>query len=121
MQLSHVTITRPPGSDAQARAFYTGLLGLPEVPAPELIRQRGALWFNAGALDLHLVVEADRAGADLRRHFGLDCADVTKMRARLDSAGFKTEDGRPAPWHRFFVNDPFGNRIEIHEIGGLRA
>jgi hypothetical protein len=31
------------------------------------------------------------------------------------------DDGRSAPWKRFFVRDPFGNRIEIHEAGGLRA
>ncbi len=34
---------------------------------------------------------------------------------------FSTEDGRPAPWRRFFARDPFGNRLEIHEPGGLRA
>jgi hypothetical protein len=28
-------------------------------------------------------------------------------------------DGQP--WKRFFVHDPFGNRIEIHEPGKLRA
>lgn len=121
MRLSHINVTMPPGNEDQARAFYAGLLGLPEIPKPESIRGRGGVWFDVGGLDVHVSVEEDRPGADARRHFGLECADVKKLRARLESAGVKTEDGRPAPWKRFFVNDPFGNRIEIHEIGGLRA
>jgi hypothetical protein len=43
------------------------------------------------------------------------------LRAKLETAGVATEDGRPAPWRRFFVRDPFGNRIELHAPGGLRA
>jgi len=120
MKLSHVNVTMPPGSEDQARAFYAGLLGLPEIPKPESIRHRGGVWFDAGGLDLHISVEENRFGSDTRRHFGLQCDDAEKLRAHLESAGVKTEDGRPAPWKRFFVADPFGNRIEIHDIGGLR-
>ena len=36
------------------------------------------------------------------------------------AAGVPIDEGRPAPWKRFFVRDPFGNRIEIHEPGGLQ-
>ena len=121
MKLTHINITMPPGNENKAREFYAGLLGLPEIPKPESIRSRGGVWFDAGGLDVHVSTEDVRFGADVRRHFGLECADVDKIRARLESAGIKTEDGRPAPWKRFFVNDPFGNRIEIHEAGGLRA
>ena len=120
MKLSHVNVTMPPGSEDEARAFYTGLLGLPEIPKPASIRHRGGVWFNAGGLEVHVSVEEDRLGADMRRHFGLECADVEKLRAQLESAEVRTEDGRPVPWKRFFIADPFGNRIEIHEAGGLR-
>jgi len=121
MKLSHINITMPPGHEDKARAFYTGLLNLSEVSKPESIRSRGGVWFDAGGLDVHVSVEESRSGTDARRHFGLECKDVGALRARLESAGVKTEDGRPAPWKRFFVNDPFGNRIEIHEVGGLRG
>lgn len=120
MRLSHVNVTMPAGSEDSARSFYGKLLGLPEISKPESIRARGGVWFNAGGLDIHVSVEENRAGLDVRWHFGLECADVEVLRARLEKAGFKTENGRPAPWKRFFVNDPFGNRIEIHEAGGLR-
>lgn len=120
MRLTHVTVTMPPGSEAQARAFYGELLGLPEIPKPESVRDRPGVWFDAGGLDLHVSVEAERTGMDARRHFGLECADVDALRTRLDQAGVATEDGRPAAWRRFFAYDPFGNRIEVHERGGLR-
>jgi hypothetical protein len=122
MQLSHINITMPKGSEGVARSFYGGLLGLPEIPKPEPLRTRGGVWFDAGGLDMHVSVEEHRnGGADVYRHFGLACADVDSLRARLHSAGMTTEDGRPAPWRRFFVHDPFGNRIEIHEPGAFRG
>jgi catechol 2,3-dioxygenase-like lactoylglutathione lyase family enzyme len=121
MRLSHVNVTMPAGREDLARSFYGKLLGLLEIPKPESIRARGGVWFDAGGLDLHISVEENRASPDVRRHFGLKCADVEGLRARLEKAGVKTEDGRPAPWKRFFVNDPFGNRIEIHDAGGLRG
>lgn len=110
----------PPGAEDTARLFYGKLLGLREIPKPESIRSRGGVWFDADGLDIHVSAEENRFGPDVRRHFGLECPDVDEMRKRLEAAGVKTEDGRPAPWKRFFAADPFGNRIEIHEIGGLR-
>jgi catechol 2,3-dioxygenase-like lactoylglutathione lyase family enzyme len=111
----------PAGCEDVARAFYVGLLGLKEIPKPEQLRVRGGVWFDAGGLEIHISIEVDRTSFDERRHFGLECEDVAETRARLDKAGVLTKDGRPAPWERFFVLDPFGNQIEIHEIGGLRA
>ena len=120
MRLSHVNVTMPAGAENEARAFYHELLGLPEIPKPESIRHRGGVWFDAGGLDLHISVEANRAGPDAYRHFGLSCDEVDALRKRLTDRGIQTEDGRPAPWKRFFVRDPFGNRIEVHEVNALR-
>ena len=111
----------PKGNEDIARSFYGGHLGLREIPKPEPLRSRGGVWFDAGGLDIHVSVEEQRPGADALRHFGIECADVEGLKARLMTAGVAIEDGRPAPWKRFFVRDPFGNRIEIHEVGGLRA
>jgi catechol 2,3-dioxygenase-like lactoylglutathione lyase family enzyme len=111
----------PKGAEDMARRFYGELLKLPEIPKPESIRNRGGVWFDAGGLDVHVSVEESRTGPDAYRHFGLECADVDALRKQLELAGVAIEDGRPAPWKRFFVRDPFGNRIEIHEAGGLRG
>jgi catechol 2,3-dioxygenase-like lactoylglutathione lyase family enzyme len=121
MRLSHINITMPKGGEDIARSFYGGLLGLKEIPKPESIRHRGGVWFDAAGLDIHVSVEENRAGPDTYRHFGLECADVDGQRAKLQASGIATEDGRPAPWKRFFVRDPFGNRLEIHEPGAFRG
>jgi catechol 2,3-dioxygenase-like lactoylglutathione lyase family enzyme len=121
MRLSHINVTMPKGAEDIARAFYTGALGLKEIPKPEPLRVRGGVWFDAGGLDIHVSVEENRPGPDALRHFGLECAEVDGLREGLKAAGIATEDGRPAPWKRFFVRDPFGNRIEIHEPGAMRG
>ncbi len=121
MRLSHINVSLPKGSEDAARKFYVGLLELREIPKPEMMRARGGVWFDADGLDIHLSVEEGKIDFDLQRHFGLESSDVDGLRARLTAAGIITEDGRPAPWKRFYVRDPFGNRIEIHETGGLRA
>jgi catechol 2,3-dioxygenase-like lactoylglutathione lyase family enzyme len=121
MQLSHVSVTMPSGAEDTARAFYGGLLGLREIPKPDTLRARGGVWFALGSLEIHLSIEDEPRLNDARRHFGLESPDVDGLRRRLEEAGVPTEDGRPAPWKRFFVLDPFGNRIEIHDVGGLHA
>lgn len=121
MRLSHINVSMPKGSEDLARAFYAGHLGLREIPKPEPLRVRGGVWFDAGGLDIHLSVDDSHSGTDTQRHFGLECESVDALRAKLKTAGVATEDGRPAPWKRFFVRDPFGNKIEVHERGGLRA
>lgn len=109
----------PAGGEDAARGFYGTLLGLAEIPKPAPLRARGGAWFDAGGLDIHLGVADDVAGE--QRHFGLEVADVDALRVRLERAGITIDPGRPAPWRRFFARDPFGNRIEFHEVGGLRA
>ena len=109
------------GGEETARAFYNQLLGLAEIPKPELLRVRGGVWFDAGGLDIHISVEDSRTGGDVQRHFGLETSDLENLRRRLEATGAEIEQGRQAPWRRFFVRDPFGNRIEIHEPGSLRA
>src|SRR4051794_30108080 len=121
MRLSHVNLTLPRGSEDAARRFYGELLGLEEVPKPEALRARGGVWFDAGGLDLHLSAVDDQRGPDAQRHVGLETDDVGGVRARLEAAGVAIDPGRPAPWERFSVRDPFGTRLETPAAGGLRS
>jgi len=120
MYLTHISITMPKGSEEVARKFYAGHLGLRELPKPESLRCRGGVWFDAGGLHLHVSIEEGRSEADRQRHFGLGCGNIEGLKARLKAAGSIIEDGPLAPCKRFFTYDPFGNRIEIHQPGGLR-
>ena len=63
--IDHVLLAMPAGREAEARAFYQGMLGIPEVKKPAVLTKRGGCWFEQGALKIHLGVEADfRALAD---------------------------------------------------------
>ena len=111
----------PKDGEPAARIFYAGQLGLRELQKPEGVDLRRGVWFDAGGLALHLSVEEQRVEADTQRHFGFGCGNVEGLKTRLEAAGVEIEDGPPVPWKRFFIRDPFGNRIEIHAPGGLRV
>jgi hypothetical protein len=57
--LDHVQLAMPPSRESEARAFYDGLLGIPEVPKPPKFAKRGGYWFERGSFKLHLGVEAN--------------------------------------------------------------
>ena len=55
--IEHVQLAMPPGREGEARAFYAGLLGIPEVPKPVHLAARGGAWFETGGVKVHLGVE----------------------------------------------------------------
>ena len=91
---------------------------LTEISKPELLRARSGVWFDAGGIDLHLSVEEPRLAPDVQRHVGLEFADIEGLSKKLKEAGVTIDPGRPAPWQRFFIHDPFGNRLEIVLVKG---
>ncbi len=119
IRLQHVSIPRPPGSEAQTRAFYTDLLGLPEIPAPNSLQADEVIWFKLGDdAELHCFREAPLEDAS-NRHLCLVVEDLPGLRQKLRKAGYQPYDvevipGRP----RFFCHDPFGNIIEFTTIEG---
>jgi len=107
--IEHVQLAMPPGGEGAARAFYTGLLGIPERAKPGHLAARGGCWFEDGPLKLHLGVEADFRAAR-KAHPGLLVDDLAALAQRLGQAGVAVDwDG---PDH-CYVADPFGNRIEL--------
>ncbi|MBE2239839.1 MAG: VOC family protein [Caldilineaceae bacterium] len=118
VQLQHVAIARPPGTDAAARAFYGELLGLTEIAPPPSLQTLGVLWYQIGASsELHIFVEEplgqDRSG----RHFCLAVEDVEALRLHLMEAGISVVGDVPIPGRpRYFVRDPFGNLIELTTV-----
>ena len=109
----HVQLAMPPGREDEARAFYVGTCGMTELPKPAELAKRGGAWFASGELQLHVGVEADfRPSA--KAHPALRCADLDGLVARLRAAGYDVRDDASVPGtRRAFVNDPFGNRIEL--------
>ena len=84
-----------------------------ELPKPEPIRARGGCWFRAGAQELHVGVEEPFAPPG-RPTPASSPPTSDAIRSRLHDAGVGYEDdAKIAGVDRFFVCDPFGNRLEI--------
>lgn len=113
LAIDHVQLAMPAGREPEARAFYSGLLGLPESPKPPQLAARGGAWFESATVKLHLGVEQDFQPAR-KAHPGLLVDDLEALATRLREAGFtlRADDSLPGQ-ARYFVDDPFGNRLEL--------
>ena len=113
--VDHVQIAMPAGGEAEARAFYGDLLGIPEIPKPPALAARGGAWFGRGAVKCHLGVDRDFRPAR-KAHAGLLVSGLDALVERLRASGYAIVDDEPlAGYQRVYVNDPFGNRLELME------
>lgn len=114
-RFDHVQLAMPSGGEKVAVGFYEGLLGLPRVPKPQHLELRGGCWFSNGDVSLHLGVEADFRPAR-KAHPALLVEDLAKLAERLEAGGVEPYGDQPLDgFERCYVDDPFGNRIELME------
>lgn len=113
--IEHVQLAMPAGKEDEARAFYQGVLGIPEVVKPPHLARRGGAWFERGSLKIHLGVESDFRPAR-KAHPALLVIDLEELISRLKAKSVVVMDDDPLEGYlRVFVADPFGNRIELME------
>jgi catechol 2,3-dioxygenase-like lactoylglutathione lyase family enzyme len=113
--IEHVQLAMPPGKESEARSFYEDVLGIPEVSKPANLAKRGGCWFVRDALKIHLGVENDFRPAR-KAHPALLVEDLPALKAVIEVAGYSFEADEPLEgYDRIYVNDPFGNRIELME------
>ncbi|AUD04496.1 VOC family protein [Spirosoma pollinicola] len=111
-RLDHILVSIPEGKTREARAFYSGVLGLAEIPGDH---PGGAIWFQVADIQLHLREEA--GGSESLRHPAFEVKNLDAARQELEQKGVSISyssdiDGRK----RFFIRDPFGNRMEFLEF-----
>jgi predicted enzyme related to lactoylglutathione lyase len=115
LSLDHIQIAIPVGSEARARAFYSGILGFTGIAKPAEMAERESIWFVAGAVNLHLGLEPDFIPAR-RAHPAFVVDGLDAILSACDRAGITT---KPATsfngFRRVHVTDPFGNRLELME------
>lgn len=108
----------PAGGEDDAERFYCGLLGFTRQPKPALLAARGGRWFAFGPVQVHLGVEQDFRPAR-KAHPALRVDGLDDLAARLAAAGVAPRWAEDLPGvRRLFVDDPFGNRIELIDNGG---
>jgi catechol 2,3-dioxygenase-like lactoylglutathione lyase family enzyme len=114
-EIEHVQLAMPPGKESEARSFYESVLGIPEVSKPANLAKRGGCWFVRDALKIHLGVANDFRAAR-KAHPAFLVEDLPALKALIKAAGYGFEAAEPlAGYDRIYVNDPFGNRIELME------
>ena len=122
-RLQHISIEIEIGREDEARQFYGETLGLTEKCRPMGLKDRPLIWYDVGdgEDEIHLI-RIDRAAFGPPRgqdHLCIEVDDIAAMRAQVTAAGVPIRetsviDNRP----RFFVDDPFGNRIELVQVTG---
>lgn len=115
MRIHHVQLAAPPGEEARAREFWTGVLGFQELAKPSALSLRGGCWFRLEEIEVHVGVEEPFA-AQAKAHPGFQVDDLDRWAARLTDAGYPVAyDAAFAGIRRFYSQDPFGNRLEFLE------
>jgi hypothetical protein len=114
--LDHVQLAMPLGREPEADVVYCDLLGFVAVPKPEPLASRGGRWYISGDVHVHLGVERDFHPAQ-RAHPALRVTGFDELVRRLDDTGasWRWDHELPA-LRRLYVDDPFGNRIELIEV-----
>lgn len=115
--LDHVQLAMPPGREAEAEGFYCGVLGMQVIPKPEPLASRGGRWFASGPVQVHLGVEDDfRPARKAHPALRVRRLDDLVERFRQAGVGWRWHD-ELAGVRRGYVDDVFGNRIELIDDG----
>ena len=115
VRLDHVQLAMPAGQEAVAEAFYCDLLGMEVLEKPAVLAARGGRWFgaDAGRVQVHLGVEADfRPAKKAHPALGIDALDGLVAVLEDAGVGVRWDEENPGV-RRCYVEDPFGNRIEL--------
>lgn len=116
----------------RSRAFYVGALGMREVPRP--VFSFAGLWFQAGATQIHLILEFSGSGpagnllpegrrTSRTHHVAFAVEDAAAAMPHLAALGIPVLSGphpRPDGYMQVFVTDPDGHVIELCSPPGTR-
>jgi catechol 2,3-dioxygenase-like lactoylglutathione lyase family enzyme len=118
LRLQHAALTVPLEGLEEARAFYSGVLGLHEVARPPELESRPGIWYSFGSTELHIQTRRDVPPEKGDRHPALVVDDIDAWRARFEQHGVEVID-QPTIYNRrrFNVRDPYGNLLEIMTEG----
>jgi catechol 2,3-dioxygenase-like lactoylglutathione lyase family enzyme len=113
--IDHIQLAAPKDCESDAREFWGKKIGLEEVEKPENLKSRGGCWFKFGNQQIHIGVEEDFLPAK-KAHPAFVIRNLAAFKEHLEKKGITTKEDAPIDGRsRFFVSDPFGNRVEFLE------
>jgi catechol 2,3-dioxygenase-like lactoylglutathione lyase family enzyme len=115
--IDHIQLAAPEGCEAEARKFFSELLGWIEISKPENLRKRGGVWFQCGIHQVHIGVQRDFVSA-IKAHPAFHVLHLDELLDYLLNNNIQiiNDDARKDEGvKRFYLNDPFGNRLEFLE------
>jgi catechol 2,3-dioxygenase-like lactoylglutathione lyase family enzyme len=115
--IDHIQLAAPEGCEAEARSFFSELLGWTEIPKPENLINRGGVWFRCGIHQVHIGVQRDFVPAT-KAHPAFNVLHLDELRNYLLINNIQVIDDevrKDEGVKRFYLNDPFDNRLEFIE------
>ncbi|MEX2627099.1 MAG: VOC family protein [Ilumatobacteraceae bacterium] len=113
LAVHHVSINV--SESARSIEFYTDVLG-GSVRGDRPDFGFGGAWLDVGETQVHLI-EAS-VPPDLGQHFAILVDDLDATVDELRAKGLEVSDPKTVgPDRQTFIEDPDGNRIELHQIG----
>lgn len=113
--IDHIQLAAPKGSEETARKFFKNILGFDEVEKPEELKKRGGVWFEFGNYQIHIGIEEPFYPAK-KAHPAFEIENIEELKKHLVTNGIDViEDDKLPRAKRFYISDPFGNRMELLE------
>lgn len=100
----------------KAKEFYGHILGMTELPRPQL-PVPGA-WYECNGVQVHLIGESEAMrGPGVGPHIAFQVEDLEQAKQELKGRGIAFQELTPPPSMRanpvLFIRDPDGNVIEL--------
>ncbi len=113
-KIDHIQLAAPAGSEDQARHFFSTILGLAEIEKPSALKKRGGVWFQLGGQQqLHIGIEEPFSPAK-KAHPAFTVKNLSSLKDHLQNNHVPYKEDTLIPdIDRIYIEDPFGNRIEI--------
>jgi catechol 2,3-dioxygenase-like lactoylglutathione lyase family enzyme len=113
--IDHIQLAAPKGSEEEAIKFFRDILGFSEVEKPEFLKKRGGVWFKFGCYQVHIGIE-EPFSSSKKAHPAFEVENIEDLKQHLtkNNVSFIKDDVLPGA-NRIYLDDPFGNRIEILE------
>ena len=114
-RVDHIQLAAPVGSEEIARSFFQGILSMKEEEKPEELKKNGGVWFSNEHIHIHVGIEENFVPAK-KAHPAFEVLDIDAFASHLEDKGLDIQVDEKLPGaKRFYVSDPFGNRLEFLE------